>query len=598
MAIIGIDLGTTNSLAAVWRNHHSELIPNAAGEYLTPSAVSVDEDGAILTGRAAKERLVSHPERSAAGFKRDMGTGRKYHLGGHVFSPEELSSFILRALREDAERYLGEPVTEAVVSVPAYFAEGQRAATKRAAALAGLRVERLINEPSAAAVAGERLSDGEQKTALVFDFGGGTLDVSLVEMFDNVVSVAAVSGDIRLGGRDFDLAIARAFCQECGLTWNQLSARQRGNLLYQAEICKVALSGREPVLMSVMDGEISASLILTSEWLIRKCGMLFRRMTAPVRKVFLDAGMPPSELDDLIMVGGSSRMPTVRSYISRFLKKEPVRKLPPDTAIARGVGVCAGMKGHERELRDLILTDICPFTLGVDVINQSEPGRLLMSPIIERNSVLPTSRMGVYSTTRDNQDRVEIRIYQGENRYCADNTYLGKMELSVPPAPAGEQSVRIRFTYDINGLFEAEAVNDLGERTRLLLRDGDMSEEELRVRLGELEKLKLHPREQAVNREVTARGERLYAVTVGNTRYQVGKMLDWFQVQLGTLDPLRIASARRKATQFFEQVETYLESASLSPEDWPDAEEDNDFWRHDGEEDDDFWRYDDAEGET
>ncbi|MBR0281477.1 MAG: Hsp70 family protein, partial [Oscillibacter sp.] len=262
MAIIGIDLGTTNSLAAVWRNHHSELIPNAAGEYLTPSAVSVDEDGAILTGRAAKERLVSHPERSAAGFKRDMGTGRKYHLGGHVFSPEELSSFILRALREDAERYLGEPVMEAVVSVPAYFAEGQRAATKRAAALAGLRVERLINEPSAAAVAGERLSDGEQKTALVFDFGGGTLDVSLVEMFDNVVSVAAVSGDIRLGGRDFDLAIARAFCQECGLTWNQLSARQRGNLLYQAEICKMALSGREPVLMSVMDGEISASLIL------------------------------------------------------------------------------------------------------------------------------------------------------------------------------------------------------------------------------------------------------------------------------------------------------------------------------------------------
>lgn len=567
MAIIGIDLGTTNSLAAVWRNHRVELIPNAAGEYLTPSVVSVEADGSILVGQAARERLISHPERSAAGFKRDMGTGRRFHLGEYVFSPEELSSFILRSLREDAERYLGESVTEAVVSVPAYFAEGQRAATKRAAALAGLRIERLLNEPSAAAVAGERVRDDEQKLALVFDFGGGTLDVSLVEMFENVVSVTAVSGDVHLGGRDFDAAIARAFCQECNLEWNRLSSRQRANLLRQAEACKVALSSREPVLMSVTDGEISASLILTSEWLLRKCGTLFRRMTAPVRKVFLDAGMPPSELDDLIMVGGSSRMPTVRSYIARFLKKEPLRNYPPDTAIARGTGICAGMKAYARELRDLILTDICPFTLGVDVINQSEPGRLLMSPIIERNSVLPTSRMGVYSTTRDNQDKVEIRIYQGENRYCADNTYLGKMELSVPPAPAGEQSIRIRFTYDVNGLFEAEAVNDLGERTRLLLRNGDMTEEELRARLQELEKLKLHPREQAANREVTARGERLYSVTVGQTRYQIGQMLDWFQAQMATQDPLRIASARRKATHFFDRVEEYLQDA-----DWPEGE--------------------------
>ena len=579
MAIIGIDLGTTNSLAAVWRNHRVELIPNAAGDFLTPSAVSADDDGSILVGRAAKERLVSRPDRSAAGFKRDMGTGRRFHLGERVFTPEDLSSFVLRSLKEDAERYLNEPVTEAVVSVPAYFAERQRAATKRAATLAGLHVERLINEPSAAAIAGEGVREGELKTALVFDFGGGTLDVSLVEMFDNVVSVMAVSGDVRLGGRDFDLAIARAFCQECGLEWNRLSQRQRGNLLYQAERCKMALSDREPVIMSMMDDEISASLILTSEWLIRKCGPLFRRMTAPVRKVFFDAGLPPAELDELIMVGGSSRMPTVRSYISRFLKKRPTRKYPPDTAVARGVGVCAGMKERCEELRDLILTDICPFTLGVNVISPSEPGRMLMSPIIERNSALPTSRTGLYSTTRDNQDKVEIKIYQGENRYCADNAYLGKMELSVPPAPAGEQSVRIRFTYDINGLFEAEAVNDIGERARLLLRDGDMTEDELRSRLKELEKLKLPPREQAANREVAARGERLYASTVGQTRYQVGRMLDWFQAQLGTQDPVRIAKARREAARFFERTE-----AGLSDAEWPDEESAENFWEYDAPE--------------
>ena len=213
MAIIGIDLGTTNSLAAVWRNGRSELIPNASGEYLTPSVVSVDEDGSILVGAAAKERLISHPERAAAGFKRNMGTSRRYELGGKTFTAEDLSAFVLRRLREDAEAYLGEVVEEAVISVPAYFAEAQRAATKRAGALADLTVERLVNEPSAAAVAGHIGEGDADKLCLVFDFGGGTLDVSLVERFDNVASVTAVSGDNHLGGRDFDDCIARGFCR-------------------------------------------------------------------------------------------------------------------------------------------------------------------------------------------------------------------------------------------------------------------------------------------------------------------------------------------------------------------------------------------------
>ena len=212
MATIGIDLGTTNSLAAVWRNGRAELIPNGAGEYLTPSAVSIDEDGTVLVGQAAQDRLITHPERTAARFKRHMGTDKRYTLGDRSFSPEELSALVLRRLKEDAEAWLGEPVEEAVVSVPAYFAEAQRSATKRAAALAGLKAERLVNEPSAAAVAGH--IGEEDALCLVFDFGGGTLDVSLVERFENVVSVTAVSGDNQLGGQDFDLAIARGFCQD------------------------------------------------------------------------------------------------------------------------------------------------------------------------------------------------------------------------------------------------------------------------------------------------------------------------------------------------------------------------------------------------
>lgn len=565
MAIIGIDLGTTNSLAAVWRNGRSELIPNAAGEVLTPSVVSVDEDGSILVGRAARDRLISHPERTAARFKRHMGTSRTYTLGDRTFTPEDLSALVLRALREDAEAYLGEPVEEAVVSVPAYFAEAQRAATKRAAALAGLKVERLVNEPSAAAVAG-RIGQGEEdRVSLVFDLGGGTLDVSLVERFGNVVSVTAVSGDNRLGGTDFDLAIARGFCQDCGLEFEDLPLRRRELLLRQAETCKMALTNQELVIMSVDDGTVSAALTLSNEWLIRKCGALFRRMTAPIRRVFLDGGVSPRELDDLVMVGGSSHMPSVRRYIARTLRKEPAGDSRPDTAVALGAGVCAGMKARAGDLRELVVTDVCPFTLGVARYNESEPGRDLMSPIIERNSVLPSSKMGVYYTVRDGQDKVDVRIYQGENRYCGDNALLGELRLPVPPAPRGQQSVRVRFTYDINGLLEVEAVNEAGQAERLVLQNQDMTPEEAERRLRELSRLKLHPREQEECRAMAARGERLYAVTVGELRERVGALLDWYQRVLSTQETLKIAKATKRLDRFFDQAEAWLGDAALAP---------------------------------
>lgn len=575
MAIIGIDLGTTNSLAAVWRNGKSELIPNAAGDYLTPSVVSVDEDGTVLVGRAARDRLISHPERTAARFKRHMGKSKSFTLGGRTFTPEDLSSLVLRSLREDAEAYLGEPVEEAVVSVPAYFAEAQRAATKRAASLAGLKVERLVNEPSAAAVAGH-ISEGEEdKVCLVFDLGGGTLDVSLVERFGNVVSVTAVSGDNNLGGSDFDLAIARGFCEDCGLDFDSLAIRQRELLVRQAETCKMALTRQEMVILSVDDGVISASLTLSNEWLIRKCGALFRRMTAPIQRVFLDGGISHQELDDLVMVGGSSHMPAVRRYIARFLRKEPARGSRPDTAIALGAGICAGMKARAGDLKELVLTDVCPFTLGVARYNESEPGRDLMSPIIERNSVLPTSKMGVYYTVRDNQDKVDVQVYQGENRYCADNTLLGKLLVSVPQAPRGRQSVRIRFTYDINGLLEVEVVNETGHAERLVLQNKDMTPQEAERRLKELSRLKLHPREQEENRAMVARGERLYAATVGGLREQVAELLDWYQKILSSQEALKIAKATRRLDRCFDQVEAYLGDAALPPPEPFDEEEDD-----------------------
>lgn len=564
MAIIGIDLGTTNSLAAVWRNGVCELIPNAAGEYLTPSVVSVDEDGSILVGQAARERLISHPERTAARFKRHMGTDKTFRLGGRAFTPEELSALVLRRLREDAEYYLGEAVTEAVVSVPAYFAEAQRAATKRAGALAGLKVERLVNEPSAAAVSGSMGREEADQVCLVFDLGGGTLDVSLVERFENVVSVTAVSGDNQLGGADFDQAIARAFCTETGLSFDHLPPGRQELLIRQAEACKIALTTQEPVVMAVDDGVISASLPLTNEWLIRRCSALFRRMSAPIQQVFRDAGLSPGELDELVMVGGSSHMPSVRRYIARSLGREPAEASRPDTAIALGAGVCAAMKARVPGLRELVLTDVCPFTLGVACHNQAEPARHLMSPVIERNSVLPTSKEQVYCTAHDRQTRVEVQVYQGEQPYCADNTLLGKLSIPVPAAPRGQQTVRIRFTYDINGLLEVEAANESGQMARLLLQGREMTSQEVERRLRELSALKLHPREQEVPRALLARAERLYAMTVGGLREQVSQLLAWYQGELAAQEQLRVNKASRTMERFLDQAEAYVGSDFLS----------------------------------
>ena len=558
MAIIGIDLGTTNSLAAVWRNGKSELIPNAAGEYLTPSVVSVDEDGSILVGRAARDRLISHPERTAARFKRFMGTKETFQLGERSFTPEELSALVLRSLREDAEDDLGEPVTEAVVSVPAYFAEAQRSATKRAGALAGLLVERLVNEPSAAAVAAHIAEGDQDKVCLVFDLGGGTLDVSLVERFENVVSVTAVSGDNRLGGTDFDLAVAEAFCRDTGTDMAALSQQNQELLIRQAENCKMALTTQEPVILAVDDGEISASLALTNEWLIRSCSALFQRLAAPVRRVLLDAGTSVDEVDELVMVGGSSHMPAVRRYIGRLMGKRPARDSRPDTAVALGAGICAGMKARAADLKELVLTDVCPFTLGIAAYNSREPDRPLMSTLIERNCVLPSSREGTYYTVHDDQESIDIQIYQGENLYCTDNILLSSLNVKVPKARQGRQSVRVRFTYDINGILEVEVINKNAEVSRLVLQNKEMSPTEVERRLEELSALKLHPREQEGPRALIARAERLYVATVGNLREQVYQVLGWYQGILNSQDRLLVAKASRRMERFLDKMEDWV----------------------------------------
>ena len=431
---------------------------------------------------------------------------------------------------------------------------------------------------SAAAVAAHVHEGEDDKVCLVFDLGGGTLDVSLVERFENVISVTAVSGDNRLGGSDFDLAIAQGFCEECGIDFNALSTSRQEMLIRQAESCKIALTTQKLVVMTVDDGTIQASLPMTNEWLIRKCARLFRRMTAPVQQVFRDAGLSMEELDELVMVGGSSHMPSVRQYIAQVLGREPAKDTRPDTAIALGAGICAGMKARAEDLREMVLTDVCPFTLGVATFNEADPRRTLMTPLIERNSVLPTSKVDTFYTIRDNQNKVDVEVYQGENPYCDNNRLLGKLTLPVPPAPRGKQSVQIRFTYDINGLLEVEVVNQNGQNKSLVLKNQDMDQREVERRLKELSALKLHPRDQEVPRALLARAERLYTMTVGGLRAQVEQMLTWYQSCLATQETIRVAKATRRMESFLDNAESYLGQDLLDGplfSQWEDNEEDD-----------------------
>lgn len=576
MAIIGIDLGTTNSLAAVWRGGKCELIPNAAGEYLTPSAVSIDDDGTVLVGRAARDRLITAPDRSAARFKRAMGTNKIYTLGGRRFTPEELSALVLRSLREDAEAYLGETVEEAVVSVPAYFAEAQRAATKRAAALAGLKVERLVNEPSAAAVAGHINEGDSDKVCLVFDFGGGTLDVSLVERFENVVSVTAVSGDNRLGGQDFDRVIAKAFCEDCGIDYQALPVQKREMLVRQAENCKMALTHQENVIMSVDDGEgMSASLMLSNEWLIRKSSALFRRMTIPIQHVFLDAGISPHELNDLVMVGGSSHMPVVRRYIARFLHKEPVRDSRPDTSIALGAGICAGMKARAADLRELVLTDVCPFSLGVATYNDLHDKTPHMAFLIQRSSMLPASRQETFYTLQSNQQALRFEIYQGEGYFASENLKLGELEVQVPPGTAGEQSAAVTFTYDIDGILHVSARSSGGDyRDRLILNSRlHLTEEERAQALERISQIRLAAQGTQRERYLLEKALSLYQQSTGRLREAIAHLIRHFQANLEQGDRISRERVYRHVQKQLEQFQHYFQSDPFAEDFWADPEE-------------------------
>lgn len=580
MAIVGIDLGTTNSLICVFRNGKSELIPNSFGEFLTPSCVGIDDDGEqVLVGKIAKDRLISHPDLTVSSFKRFMGTDKKLVVGDKVFTAPELSSFVIRQLKEDAEAYLGEEVEEAVISVPAYFDDNGRNATKMAGELAGLRVERIINEPSAAALACRKDDDGDA-TFLVCDLGGGTFDVSVVDAFDNIIEIAAVAGDNHLGGDDWNIAIAQYFCDENGFKVDELSSETKAIILKQAEMCKIALNNSEPIIMSVSIGEDSYMASLTGKKLVEISASLFKRIEEPIRRALHDASMTVNDIDYVVMVGGSSKMLTVSKYIEQLVGREMKANIDPDKVVGIGAGVVAGIKSRDEDIKDTILTDVCPFTLGTNIINYAKRDDPLFSPIIERNSVLPTSHMERYYTVSDKQDKMVFKIYQGENMYCRDNTLLGDIEIKVPKNKAGEECCDVRFTYDINGILEVDVqcVSTGETKNKVILNKNiKLTDEEIAVKQKELQKLKILPRDEEENKAIIARAERLYEEAFGEFRDIIGINTQRFLEILASQDSKKIRRNKKQFVEFLNMVENQEAGFDVFMRDFDfDDEEDED----------------------
>lgn len=556
MAIIGIDLGTTNSLGAVYRNHKVELIPNRFGSFLTPSVVSMADDGTILVGEVAKERLVSHPESTAASFKKDMGTEQKYILGNRTFLPEELSSFIIRSIVEDAKEYLQDEIEEVIVSVPAYFHDRQRVATKRAGALAGVTVNRIINEPSAAAMA-SYIDTSKEELFLIFDFGGGTLDVSLVECFDTMVEIISVAGDNRLGGDDFHQIMADSFIKEHGLIKSKIPSKTYAILLRQAEICKRKLTEEESAKMTLnLDGKTYQSEYTNQRLLDESAGLL-SKIKGVLSRAMRDGEVSLSDLNAVVMVGGSSKMPLIQSYMQHVFKNIPVVVSNSDLMIAQGLGLVCAVKERNEEIKDYVLTDICPFTLGTNIVNHADPSHPYMSPIIERNTVLPCSRMKRFYTASDNQTTLRFEILQGEHTYAEDNLKLSELSVTVPKKKCGEESADVRFTYDINGILIVDIkVLSTGQSISKVISQ-NLSDKEIMHKVEELQKLKVHPKEISENTLVLEKLKALFEEVPPYMREHVQNYISSFEVVLERQDPRRIAKYRRFLEQMIAQMESY-----------------------------------------
>ncbi|PNK61186.1 Hsp70 family protein [Psychrobacter sp. FDAARGOS_221] len=572
--IIGIDLGTTNSLVAVWQDDSATLIPNALGRPLTPSVVSVDSDGSILVGQAAKERLISHPHQTASVFKRFMGSQKVYRLnlapgqGQHKFSPEELSCLLLSTLKADAEAYLNCPVTDAVITVPAYFNDHQRQATKNAAQLAGLNVRRLLNEPTAAAMAYGLHESGDDRKFLVLDLGGGTFDVTLLELFSGIMEVRASAGDNTLGGEDFTQILIDGFIAHQQSIDPKLNAdfwRPHLPLLYAvAENGKRELSSNNSTTLRLTIDDTAYEWQVTASDYEALAEPLLQRFRQPIERAVRDAKLRIKELDDVVLVGGATRMPLFRQLMTRLLGRFPSVGLNPDETIAIGAAIQAGLVAEDAALDDVILTDVSPYSLGVDTsieLGNHQYQHGVFAPIIERNTVIPASKVHTFYPVDDRQTEVQFNIYQGEARLTQDNIKIGEMSIKLPAQYRGKAKqlpIDVRFSYDVNGLLEVDIdVEGSDKQYNLVIQNGakHIDEAEMQRSRQKLSQLKIHPRDQAENRNLLARAERLYTQRLGFEREQLARLIGWYESVLDGQDAIKIRQANSELQNSLDQFE-------------------------------------------
>lgn len=509
MTILGVDLGTTNSLAVVYKEGKPVRIPNAYGEFVTPSAVSI-LDGKIVVGKLAKERLITHPECSASLFKRNMGTDVTYKLDKKEYDSATLSSFIVKQLIEDAQNYLHESIDEVVISVPAYFNARQRQDTKRIGELLGIKVERLINEPSAAAIACHM--DDEYETFVVFDFGGGTLDVSVVDCFENVISINAISGNNHLGGTDFDRAMAEYFCLKNGLDYNILDSSFQQSILRACEQAKIKLSTQNVVEVSLVHLNKNYNCVFDENVLFSITHSLLESCKNVIGKAVKDSGFSASELDSLILVGGSSKMPVLQHYLSDVLNIPVLKEEHMDSLVVLGLGKYIGIKQRDENIKDVVVTDICPFSLSTSTYNEQNPDLELSTVLIPKNSVLPTSKKMTLRTVHKGQTKVNISVFQGQAMYAKENLFLGQAFIHVPRNMHDYESFDLIYSYDINSMLYVEAiVHSTKEHYIFRVSKGDVLEKvDTSARLDSIKEVSLALYQNNEVDAILARIERIY----------------------------------------------------------------------------------------
>ncbi|MCR2044962.1 molecular chaperone DnaK [Anaerosalibacter massiliensis] len=528
--IIGIDLGTTNSCVSVMEGGEATVIPNAEGNRTTPSIVAFTKDGERLVGETAKRQAITNPERTIMSIKREMGSDTKIEIDGKNYTPQDISAMILQKMKSDAENYLGETITDAVITVPAYFTDGQRQATKDAGKIAGLNVKRIINEPTAASLAYGMDKEEAQHKIMVFDLGGGTFDVSILELGDGVFEVISTRGNNNLGGDDFDQKLidymAEEFKKENGIDLrDDKMALQR--LKEAAEKAKKELSSTMttnvnlPFVTATQSGPLHLNMDISRAKFEELTSDLVEKTLEPVRLALKDADLSPQSVDRVILVGGSTRIPAVQEAVKRLIGKDPHKGVNPDESIAIGAAIQAGVLSGE--VKDLLLLDVTPLSLGIETLGG------VSTKLIERNTTIPTRKSQVFSTAENNQTAVDIHVLQGEREMAQDNVTLGRFQLTgIPPAPRGVPQIEVTFDIDANGIVNVSA-KDLGtgkEQKITITASTNLTDEEIDKKVKEAEKFAEEDKKKKEEVEIRNNADTMVYQTEDILKQMEGKISD------------------------------------------------------------------------